>query len=235
MAKTKQTQPRSKGPKGDEPKATAEVHRTDAAQARPRDTVAAEGLAAERAQVDQRRSLRLNMMRSIVTEPLLSQVKQNPDANFDVIISLNELFKGGIDAALRAVAKRADDWDVDYTTTSHYCFACLTGRQILELAEEARALTRQHGPTGSVIYRIWEDSEVSATLTRSLVTVKADAAQRSFLALGAGVVWAVLDSGVQHDHPHFKNPTASIGPLDTFACPEPIVHRDFTPDGRARR
>src|SRR5512141_1782555 len=54
--------------------------------------------------------LRRNMMRSIVTEPLFSKVQDaGPDQKFEVIISLNELFKGGIDAALVYVKQRADE------------------------------------------------------------------------------------------------------------------------------
>src|SRR6185369_8255562 len=45
-------------------------------------------------QNDRGDELRRNMMRSIVTEPLLSRVQQaGPDQKFEVIISLNELFK----------------------------------------------------------------------------------------------------------------------------------------------
>jgi hypothetical protein len=213
---------------------TSEARLTTEEKAQRRDTMAESGRAAERAQVDQRRELRLNMMRSVVTEPLLSQVKQNPTGTFDVIIALNELFKGGIEAALSWVERRAKEWKVPYGTTSHYVFGCLTGQQILDLADEARKLTAEQGRGGSVVYKIWEDSDVSLTLTRTLITVKADAAQRAFHAMGDGILWAVLDSGVDRNHPHFKNPQAPIGPVDTLNCPAPIVHRDFTPDGRAR-
>jgi len=44
-----------------------------------------------------RDELRVNMMRSLVTEPLLSKVQQNPRAKYEVIVALNELFVGGID------------------------------------------------------------------------------------------------------------------------------------------
>ncbi|MGH9693890.1 MAG: S8 family peptidase, partial [Bryobacteraceae bacterium] len=67
------------------------------------------------------------------------------------------------------------------------------------------------------------------TLTRSLTTVKADAAQRAFQAFGEGIVWAVLDSGVQGDHPHFKE----TQPQFSSDLLSPVVHRDFTPDCRA--
>jgi len=90
-------------------------------------------------QKDRGDELRRNMMRSIVTEPLLSRVQgAGPEQKFEVIISLNELFKGGIDAALVYVKQRAEEWKVKYATVSHYCFACLTKAQILALSSETR-------------------------------------------------------------------------------------------------
>ena len=183
---------------------------------------------------NQRKELLVNMQRSIVTEPLLSQVRLAPGEKFDVIIALNELFSGGIDAAREQVKARAEILGVKFAIVSHYIFACLRGQQILDLAEEARQLTKEHGKGGSVVYRIWEDSDVSVTLTRSLSTVKADAAQRAFHALGEGIVWAVMDSGVQGDHPHFSSLTSSLGPIDTLSCQAPVMHLDFTPDGRSQ-
>jgi subtilisin family serine protease len=53
------------------------------------------------------------------------------------------------------------------------------------------------------IYRLWPDFPVSAQTDRSTVTIKADAALRSFDAGGTGIVWAVLDSGIDAAHPHF--------------------------------
>jgi hypothetical protein len=233
--KTTSRTSRASAPKHARRRIAPSLRLTPEEKERHRDAVAAEGVAAERRQIDQRRDMRLNMMRSIVTEPLLSQVRQHPAAKFDVIIAVNELFEGGIERALAEVKRRATAWKIRYETISHYCFACLTGEQVLELAEEARNLIKKHGRRASVIYRIWEDSDVSATLTRSLVTVKADAAQRAFAARGENIVWAVLDSGIQRDHPHFDSANTLFGPIRTLDCPAPIVHRDYTPDGRARQ
>jgi len=176
------------------------------------------------------------MMRSIVTEPLLSKVQQAVSdpakpQDFDVIIALNELFRDGMPAAMEWVSKRARDWGVTYSTVSGYVVATLTARQILSLAEEARTLIKIDRRTASVVYRIWEDSDVTTTLTRSLVTVKADAAQRAFQARGEGIVWAVLDSGIQGDHPHFKGNSLLFGPYDALKITAPLAHTDFTPDG----
>jgi serine protease AprX len=208
-----------------------------AEQAEHREAVTAQVEARARTTAGRPEEVRLDMMRSVITEPLLSQVQQRAVAGrlldtFDVIIALNELFFGGIDAALEHVVARAEEWHVRYATVSHYCFACLTVEQILALSDEARQLVREHGPRGSVVYRIWEDTDIDVALTQSSATVKADAAQRAFHADGHGIVWAVLDSGVQGDHPHFVPKGTPHGALDSLKVEAPLTHLDLTPDGR---
>ncbi len=75
------------------------------------------------------------------------------------------------------------------------------------------------------IYKLWPDFPVSGHISRSVATIKADAAYRSFDASGEGITWAVIDSGVQADHPHF-------GSGDSHALRHPSVaelHRTFGP------
>jgi serine protease AprX len=213
--------PQSASPPGAAPEQLPEQHRDSVVQADD---------SRKQDQKQRRDELRMIMMRSVVTEPLLSRVQGAALTDkFEVIIALNELFQGGMVGALEHVKKRAEEWGVRYASTSQYVFACLTKEQITALADEARALTEAYGAKGSVVYRIWEDSEVNVSLTRSLVTVKADAAQRAFQARGDEIVWAVLDSGVQGDHPHFKSATSPFGALDTLAVPDPLKPMDFTP------
>jgi subtilisin family serine protease len=71
------------------------------------------------------------------------------------------------------------------------------------------------------IYRIWPDFRVKALILKSISTVKADAARNSFAALGDDVVWAVMDSGIDKNHPHFKK-------HKNLLVDPPIDHRDFT-------
>jgi len=73
------------------------------------------------------------------------------------------------------------------------------------------------------IFHTWPDFEVSACINKSIATVKADAAQNSFSAWGAAITWAVMDSGIRNDHPHFQK-YANIDPA-------PGWHKDFTVDG----
>lgn len=73
-----------------------------------------------------------------------------------------------------------------------------------------------------LIYRVWPDLVIRAHLDRSVSTIKADAARRTFGSTGAGVVWAVLDSGIDATHPHF----AANDTLKGSAVAK--LHRDFT-------
>jgi len=61
-------------------------------------------------------------------------------------------------------------------------------------------------------------------MNRSVSTVKADAAHLSFSALGEGIVWAVMDSGIDEKHPHFaQHKNLDVGP--------DLAHMDFTDSG----
>lgn len=184
----------------------------------------------EKARLD----LRRDMMRSIVTEPLLKHINEKPEEMFDVIISLNELYQHGLEGALKEVEKQAKAWQVKYSSVSNYVFARLSADQIRTIAIETQKLITDNRRTETVVYRIWEDSDVAVTLTRSLTTVKADAAQRSFHALGEGIVWAVLDSGIDGDHVHFEEKQTLHGRIDSLGVRAPIEHRDYTPDGEAQ-
>ena len=198
------------------------------------DTASPTGAPPKTGQLEAREDLRRNMLRSIITEPLLSKIQMDPTGTFDVIISLNELFGGGLAAALVLVKERAELWDVRFTEVSGYIFGRLQAPQIQQLAVESQQLNSENRRNEAVVYRIWEDSDIAVTLTRSLTTIKADAAQRSFHALGEGIVWAVLDSGVDGTHVHFAEKQSMHGRIDTLGVRAPVEHRDYTPDGVAQ-
>lgn len=171
-----------------------------------------------------------DMMRSALTEPLRTLVVENPDQVFDVIITLNEFYHGGLDEARDRVFKWVRARKRKVGTVAGYVFASLTGAQIRELLDLQRELLLSDGKTAPFVYRIWEDSEVSHCLNRSLCTVKADAAHKSFGSFGNGIVWAVFDSGIDGAHPHFSPKLHSAyGQMDTLNVPLPIKHEDFTP------
>ena len=89
----------------------------------------------------------------------------------------------------------------------------------------AEALAEARTTAQRAIFRVWPDFEVRRHVTKTISTVKADAARSAFAALGSDIVWAVIDSGVDATHRHFvrhKN-------LDVLP---PLSHYDFSmPDG----
>ncbi len=92
--------------------------------------------------------------------------------------------------------------------------------------ERIRELVRQPTHFGSAIYQIREDTEVEALLTNSVATVKADAAHAAFAGDGKDIVWAVIDSGIDQQHEHFRE-------YLNLLLPPPLGHRDFTPAGNS--
>lgn len=71
------------------------------------------------------------------------------------------------------------------------------------------------------IYRVWPDFNVQVLINKTISTVKADAAHKSFSALGQGIVWAVMDSGIDTTHPHFDR-------HGNTRLSRPLGHRDFS-------
>jgi serine protease AprX len=86
-------------------------------------------------------------------------------------------------------------------------------------------------PGSRVIYKLWPDFKVKALLDRSIPTVKADAAFKSYSATGSGIAWAVIDSGIDGTHPHFG--TAEDPENSVIHHPEVAeLHYDFAADGQ---
>jgi len=83
-------------------------------------------------------------------------------------------------------------------------YQCVLSRRVVhDLVEDDRQSAAWNGlpPT---VFRVWPDYELEPQIDRSASTVKADAAWRSFAARGDGIVWAVIDSGIDAAHPHFS-------------------------------
>jgi hypothetical protein len=53
------------------------------------------------------------------------------------------------------------------------------------------------------VYCVWKSTRKRALINRSAAVVQAPAAHLAYKAEGEGITWAVLDTGVQSNHPHF--------------------------------
>ncbi len=149
----------------------------------------------------------------------------------DYLVELNLAYGGGLAQAAasfrqlhRTVVTTPGRAPV-FVSKSYYKVR-LSARELRELAaaDEGRGISHTR-----VIYRVWPDFPVQALLDHSVATVKADAALRAFDATGAGIVWAVIDSGIDAAHVHFG---AGAGNQATLLAPEVVrLHRDFTQAG----
>jgi serine protease AprX len=97
-----------------------------------------------------------------------------------------------------------------------HCF--LSVDEVNRLVEMDR---RGKKPSERAVYHIWPDFPIEPCIDRSVVTVKADAARRTFNSLGQDIVWAVIDSGINGLHPHF-------GTYRTLDGDVAELHWDFT-------
>src|SRR3954447_6012563 len=180
------------------------------------------------------------------------------------LVELNVMFPGG----LKSVATRFCFvvWEQDYPQWAHEpppaedgthesdieprvpaglrrvtpkLYQCvLTRPQLHELVDWDRRTAEENG-TPPTIFKVWPDYELQPQIDRSAPTVKADAAWRSYSARGRGVVWAVVDSGVEARHMHFSGlelaregrpaDAAASDPEDHAVAPQLTLglHREF--------
>jgi serine protease AprX len=161
--------------------------------------------------------------KSRVMEPLATRLLQEPDSllahKYDVILQLDMSRAHNGDEVQTNLAKlfaSAEITPVPRIDASHgYVFAQLTRAQI-------EALLRADSVSDPLVLSAWEDHVIHPLLIASVPLVKGDAAHSAFAALGEGIVWAVLDSGIE-PHPHFDS-------YDTLEPPAGLAHRDFTAD-----
>jgi serine protease AprX len=126
------------------------------------------------------------------------------------MIELNILYRGGLREAAKAFDKLCEDvLGPAFKSRARPINISKSYVQILLTVNEWRKLLREDDdrakkdPGLRVIYKLWPDFKVKALIDRSIPTVKADAAFKSYSATGAGITWAVIDSGIDGTHPHF--------------------------------
>ncbi|MEX2223950.1 MAG: S8 family peptidase [Candidatus Rokuibacteriota bacterium] len=187
--------------------------------------------------------------RTVIAIPLLNRITRKSSGHgssdepepWDVIIDLNLLYPGGRLAARQRVERLVAEAigreplpgqgiHATKSRLSHqYIFARLGARAIQGLVRADGAGSdrpdvkdvQAQMTVGHAIYRIWPDFPVERMTTKSISTVKADAAHNAFSALGDDVTWAVMDSGIDGTHPHFAR-------YKNLELEPPLRHYDFT-------
>ncbi|MCE3257655.1 MAG: in-like serine protease [Nitrobacter vulgaris] len=176
---------------------------------------------------------------TVIALPLLEDLKKRGGIRkvHDVIIDLNLEYPGGRDMAQRRVCELIGELVKDHRgeqgvkpaktrLTKQYVFGRLSGSSIRRLVRLAQAQAPiAHGDhfdrSIPALYRIWPDFKISRLTTKSVATVKADAARNAFAAFGEEIVWAIMDSGIDNKHRHFQM-------HQNLTLPAPLRHCDFT-------
>lgn len=154
------------------------------------------------------------VMDSVVSEPLRAVMQAQPGTSIGVLIQLRttrgtRLAREQLAELVRAVTKR--DGEVVVDRSSPYATVSLTPTQISSLVtsdgtdtagDETTAAATSRAPRGC-IHRMWPNFEIGGLMLRSGPATKCVAAHRTFDARGQGIVWAVLDSGIDATHHHF--------------------------------
>ncbi|MGO8733017.1 MAG: S8 family peptidase [Terriglobia bacterium] len=118
-----------------------------------------------------------------------------PPQRIPIIVCLKESAEHpelGVEASKEEVKKFLADKADRMSDSDFYVFASLFPDDIKKLAD----------CTDSV-YQLWLDETTYGHLLSSADTVKATSCWRTFDACGKGITWAVMDTGINADHPHF--------------------------------
>lgn len=166
---------------------------------------------------------------AVIAFPLLRRMQQNPAENQRVLIALHNGYGTPESAAQKVrqmindiLAKRQSDGEAIVSRQlTQYVVARLSANSIRDLVQQDRSNPPR------AIYQIWPDFDVHPLINKSASTVKADAARTTFATAGAGIVWAVVDSGVDARHTHFAENR-------NLHLDQPLKHRDFTFGGKPR-
>jgi subtilisin family serine protease len=176
------------------------------------------------------------VQRAIVADALIDPEERarigfdpSPEAVIPVVVELNLRHREGLPGARAAFLARYEatlPGRPAPAPVSDTYFRCeLTQADILRLVD---ADQREPDASKRAVYRVWPDFPVRPLIDVSCSTVKADAARRSYDASGRGITWAVLDSGIDERHLHFRRHQTLEGEVAE-------LHRDFTGPGEATR
>jgi serine protease AprX len=186
-----------------------------------------------------RRGRRHLVVAGVISSPLRDpEARRNlgfsaqDDAPIPVMVELNLQFRSGADSAFarldRLWIRVTGRGDPPTRIAGRYVAGELTMHELERLVAADAVPIRW--PYRS-IHHVWPDFPVRQHIDASCVTVKVDAARNAFAADGRGIVWAVVDSGIAAEHPHFTG----YGTLDDESVKD--LHRFFpvagppTPDG----
>ncbi|MEB3258154.1 MAG: S8 family peptidase [Cyanobacteriota bacterium] len=155
-----------------------------------------------------------------VTRNLADALDADATARVPVLIELvdRSAVEEGGDDSLEEARKRVLDWIDSHVIQEgritaetvlledqldRYVAVNLTRAEVETLAA---VMSEQYGASSPAVYRMFSNSKKRALMRDSIHTLQVRTAQLGYNALGQGITWAVLDTGIDKQHPHFHNP-----------------------------
>lgn len=162
-----------------------------------------------------------------------------PEDRHEVLIELSELRgkrqtlnekRGEVMRAIAAICEKRNRSEDDYAIEELDRFVSVR----LTRDETEVLASSLGGSADGAIRRIWKNSQKTALLETSINTLQVRPAHNAYLAYGGDINWAILDSGVNPQHPHFLDDKGNPRTIaETFDCtrkgaltagPTPDVH-----------
>ena len=151
----------------------------------------------------------------VIARNLVRRLENAPrEVRHSVLIELADPAKSGtpleetaekLTARITTLTGRTED-EIRLQRMRRYLAAYLTRSETETLATQfaAGAVGAQKAPAGLLVRRIWRNESKRALLNESVHAIHAGAAHSGYRAFGSDIAWAVLDSGVNAEHPHFE-------------------------------
>jgi serine protease AprX len=132
---------------------------------------------------------------SLISPPVRKEMDGQDPAHprpIPVIVTVFE-DSSGVAHSKAAIKSFLEEKGYSVRQSDFYIFASLLPADILALADKREW-----------VFLIWKDETIYPHLLVSTEVIKATACWRTFEARGEGITWAILDTGIKADHPHFQ-------------------------------
>lgn len=139
-----------------------------------------------------------DLVRDIETEglrrhPILIELKVPSSVAFEDLSNEREKIVGWLQKE-----SGVSEEDLQIERLQRYLAAQLTRSEIERLASNFK-------DQNLGVYRLWKNAEKRALITQSIDTIQTRPAHLGYGADGREIRWAILDSGIVADHPHFTH------------------------------
>ncbi len=164
----------------------------------------------------------------VLARDLVAESNTVPQARHPILVELSAVEGGSQDvnqrreavvAELRSLVGPQAESNAGIDVLRRFVAARLTRAELEQLAVRCPGLPIRH---------VWRNLPKRALVHESAAQVKAPAARQSFGAAGKEIGWAVLDTGIRADHPHFQ-PRQNI--VNQWDCTHVGPPRNGAPDG----